>query len=61
MISTSALHGKHLLSLADVTPDEIMFLIELAAELKAAKEAAAPTSDATGGGRHGNSAARPSG
>jgi ornithine carbamoyltransferase len=39
MISTNALHGKHLLSLADFTPDEITFLIELAAELKAAKEA----------------------
>jgi ornithine carbamoyltransferase len=30
MISTNALHGKHLLSLADFTPDEITFLIELA-------------------------------
>jgi ornithine carbamoyltransferase len=39
MISTNALHGRHLLSLADFTPDEITFLIELAAELKAAKEA----------------------
>ena len=39
MISTNALHGKHFLSLADFTPDEITFLIELAAELKAAKEA----------------------
>jgi ornithine carbamoyltransferase len=39
MISTNALHGKHLLSLADFTPDEITLLIELAAELKAAKEA----------------------
>jgi ornithine carbamoyltransferase len=39
MISTNALRGKHLLSLADFTPDEITFLIELAAELKAAKEA----------------------
>jgi ornithine carbamoyltransferase len=39
MISTNALHGRHLLSLADFTPAEITFLIELAAELKAAKEA----------------------
>jgi ornithine carbamoyltransferase len=39
MISTNALHGKHLLNLADLTPDEITYLIELAAELKAAKEA----------------------
>jgi ornithine carbamoyltransferase len=39
MISTNALRGRHLLSLADFTPDEITFFIELAAELKAAKEA----------------------
>jgi ornithine carbamoyltransferase len=39
MITTTGLHGKHLLNLADFTPDEITYLIELAAELKAAKEA----------------------
>jgi ornithine carbamoyltransferase len=31
------LHGKHLLKLADFSPEEITYLIELAAELKAAK------------------------
>jgi ornithine carbamoyltransferase len=31
------LHGKHLLKLADFSPEEILYLIELAAELKAAK------------------------
>ncbi len=39
MITATALHGKHLLNLIDFTPDEITYLIELAAELKAAKEA----------------------
>lgn len=39
MITATALHGKHLLNLVDFTPDEITYLIELAAELKAAKEA----------------------
>jgi ornithine carbamoyltransferase len=38
MISASELHGRHLLNLADYTPDEISYLIDLAAELKAAKE-----------------------
>jgi ornithine carbamoyltransferase len=31
------LHGKHLLKLADFSPEEISYLVELAAELKAAK------------------------
>ncbi len=31
------LHGKHLLRLADFSPEEIAYLIDLAAELKAAK------------------------
>jgi ornithine carbamoyltransferase len=31
------LHGKHLLKLADFSPEEITYLIELAAQLKAAK------------------------
>jgi ornithine carbamoyltransferase len=31
------LHGKHLLRLADFTPEEISYLVDLAAELKAAK------------------------
>ena len=39
MITATGLHGRHLLNLADFTPDEIMYLIDLAAELKAAKEA----------------------
>jgi ornithine carbamoyltransferase len=32
------LRGKHLLKLADFSPDEITYLLDLAAELKAAKE-----------------------
>ena len=32
------LHGRHLLRLADYSPEEIRYLIELAAELKAAKK-----------------------
>jgi ornithine carbamoyltransferase len=32
------LRGKHLLKLADLSPEEITYLIDLAAELKAAKE-----------------------
>jgi ornithine carbamoyltransferase len=39
MITANDLHGKHLLNLADFSPDEITYLIDLAAELKAAKEA----------------------
>src|SRR6478672_6421647 len=31
------LHGKHLLRLADFSPEEITYLVDLAAELKAAK------------------------
>src|SRR6516165_9122816 len=31
------LHGRHFLTLADFTPDEITYLIDLAADLKAAK------------------------
>jgi ornithine carbamoyltransferase len=32
------LHGRHFLKLADFTPDEIRYLIDLSAELKAAKK-----------------------
>jgi len=32
------LHGRHFLKLSDFTPDEITYLIDLAAELKAAKQ-----------------------
>jgi ornithine carbamoyltransferase len=39
MITATDLHGRDLLSLADFSPDEITYLIDLAAELKAAKEA----------------------
>jgi ornithine carbamoyltransferase len=39
MITATDLHGRHLLNLADFSPDEITYLIDLAAELKAAKEA----------------------
>jgi ornithine carbamoyltransferase len=38
MITASDLYGRHLLNLADYTPDEIIYLIDLAAELKAAKQ-----------------------
>ncbi len=38
MSSVIDLHGRSLLTLADYTPDEIRFLIDLAAELKAAKK-----------------------
>jgi ornithine carbamoyltransferase len=38
MITASDLHGRDLLNLADYTPDEISYLIDLAAELKAAKQ-----------------------
>jgi ornithine carbamoyltransferase len=38
MITATELHGKPLLNLADFTPDEITYFIDLAAELKAAKE-----------------------
>jgi ornithine carbamoyltransferase len=38
MATMTDLHGKHFLKLADFTPDEITYLIDLAAELKAAKK-----------------------
>jgi ornithine carbamoyltransferase len=38
MITASDLHGRHLLNLVDFSPDEITYLIDLAAELKAAKQ-----------------------
>ena len=38
MSSVIDLHGRSLLTLADYAPDEIRFLIDLAAELKAAKK-----------------------
>src|SRR2546423_15239633 len=34
---TPDLRGRHFLTLADYSPDEIMYLLDLAAELKAAK------------------------
>ena len=37
MSTTIDLRGRHLLKLADYTPEEISYLIDLAAELKAAK------------------------
>jgi ornithine carbamoyltransferase len=37
MSTMTDLRGRHLLKLADFTPDEITYLIDLAAELKAAK------------------------
>src|SRR6187399_1650520 len=36
---TPDLRGRHFLTLADYSPDEITYLLDLAAELKAAKEA----------------------
>src|SRR5882757_1390389 len=38
MSTVSNLHGRSFLNLADFTPDEIMFLLDLAAELKAEKK-----------------------
>ena len=38
MSTTIDLRGRHLMKLSDFTPDEITYLIELAAELKAAKK-----------------------
>src|SRR4030095_4443916 len=38
MATMTDLHGKHFLKLVDFTPDEITYLIDLAAELKAAKQ-----------------------
>ena len=37
MKAATDLHGRHLLKLADLSPDEITYLLDLAAELKAAK------------------------
>jgi osmotically-inducible protein OsmY len=38
MITAAGVHGRHLLNLAHFSPDEITYLIDLAAELKAAKQ-----------------------
>jgi ornithine carbamoyltransferase len=38
MITAAGVHGRHLLNVADFSPDEITYLIDLAAELKAAKQ-----------------------
>jgi ornithine carbamoyltransferase len=38
MSTTSDLRGRHLMKLADFTPDELTYLLDLAAELKAAKK-----------------------
>jgi ornithine carbamoyltransferase len=38
MITTTNLYGKHLLNLVDFKPEEITYLLDLAAELKAAKD-----------------------
>ena len=40
MITTTDLHGRHLLNLVDFSPEEITYLLDLAAELKTAKEEA---------------------
>src|SRR6201989_3113508 len=37
MSTTIDLRGRHLMKLADFSPDEIRYLLDLAAELKAAK------------------------
>jgi ornithine carbamoyltransferase len=37
MSTTTSMRGRHLMKLADFTPDEIRYLVDLAAELKAAK------------------------
>ncbi len=42
------LHGRSFLTLADYTPDEIRYLLDLAAELKAAKRAGTETPRLTG-------------
>ena len=39
MTTTIDLHGRHFLKLLDYSPDEIRYLLDLAAELKAAKRA----------------------
>ena len=38
MSTTSDLRGRHLMKLADFTPDELTYLLDLAADLKAAKK-----------------------
>src|ERR1700750_606401 len=38
MSTTIDLRGRHLMKLADFSPDEIRYLLDLAAELKAAKK-----------------------
>ena len=38
MSTVTDLRGRHLLSLADYSPEEITYLLDLAAELKAAKK-----------------------
>ena len=38
MKTATDLRGKHFLKLADYTPEEITYLLDLAAELKAAKK-----------------------
>jgi ornithine carbamoyltransferase len=38
MSTTSDLRGRHLMKLADFTPEELTYLLDLAAELKAAKK-----------------------
>jgi ornithine carbamoyltransferase len=37
MSTVTTLHGKHFLKLSDFTPDELIYLLDLSAELKAAK------------------------
>jgi ornithine carbamoyltransferase len=37
MSTVTALHGKHFLKLSDFTPEELVYLLDLSAELKAAK------------------------
>jgi len=40
MTTTVDLHGRHLLSLKDFSREELVYLLDLAAELKAASTAA---------------------
>jgi ornithine carbamoyltransferase len=37
MSTVTALHGKHFLKLSDFTPEELIYLLDLSAELRAAK------------------------
>ena len=41
----AALHGRHFLTLTDYSADEIRYLLDLSAELKAASARAATSSD----------------